>query len=68
MLNLFNYIFSALFILYATTVLGLSPGRLGVLLGLRPTLWIATVGAVSGALFVLFSPIPRMRDLPDQPD
>ncbi|MFI5839011.1 MFS transporter [Catenuloplanes sp. NPDC051500] len=43
-------------------------GLLGETIGVRPTLWIATVGAVSGVLFVLFSPIPRIHDLPPQPD
>jgi predicted MFS family arabinose efflux permease len=43
-------------------------GLLGETIGVRPTLWIATVGAVSGVLFVLFSPIPRIHDLPAQPD
>jgi MFS family permease len=42
-LNLFNYIFHALLILYVTTVLGVSPGLLGVLVG------IASVGGLAGA-------------------
>ncbi|MFC8723284.1 MFS transporter [Kitasatospora sp. NPDC057198] len=41
-------------------------GLLGSTLGLRPALWIAAVGAVSSGLWVLFSPIPRMRELPVQ--
>ncbi|WP_310376271.1 MFS transporter [Catenuloplanes atrovinosus] len=41
-------------------------GILGETIGVRPALWIATVGAVTGVLFVLNSPIPRMRDLPEQ--
>jgi predicted MFS family arabinose efflux permease len=40
-INLFNYAFTALFILYATTELGVSPGLLGVALG---------SGAVGGLL------------------
>jgi predicted MFS family arabinose efflux permease len=40
-------------------------GLLGSTLGLRPTLWIATVGAVAGALFLLPSPLPAMRALPE---
>ena len=40
-------------------------GLLGALgIGLRPTLWIATVGAVLGFVFMLGSPIMRMHDLP----
>lgn len=43
-------------------------GALGATLGLRPALWIATVGALTGVLFVLPSPIRRMRRLPDHPE
>ncbi|MFJ2933770.1 MFS transporter [Streptomyces sp. NPDC087219] len=39
-------------------------GFLGTAVGLRPTLWIATVGAVFAVLWVLPSPLPRMRELP----
>jgi len=39
-------------------------GALGTAIGLRPTLWIATVGALAGVLFLLPSPIARMRTLP----
>lgn len=38
-------------------------GWLGTTIGLRPSLWIATVGAVLGVLWLLPSPIPRMRSL-----
>ena len=41
-------------------------GVLGSEIGLRPTLWIATVGGVAGVLWLLPSPIARMRDLPEQ--
>ena len=41
-------------------------GVLGTVLGLRPTLWIATVGALSGMLFLLPSPIRRLRDVPEE--
>jgi MFS family permease len=40
-------------------------GFLGTLLGLRPALWIASVGAILGFLWLLPSPIPRMRELPE---
>ncbi|MFJ4675047.1 MFS transporter [Kitasatospora sp. NPDC088783] len=43
-------------------------GLLGSTLGLRPALWIAAVGAVCSALWVLASPIPRMRELPVRPE
>ncbi len=42
-LNLFNFIYSALFVLYATRYLGVSPGALGLVLG------TASVGALGGA-------------------
>ena len=44
-LNLFNFIFSALVVLYATRDLGISPGALGVVLG------IGAIGALIGAAF-----------------
>ncbi|MGW3449470.1 MFS transporter [Streptomyces sp. NPDC001076] len=43
-LNLFNFSFQAVFVLYATTELGLSPGLLGAVLG------CGAVGSVIGAL------------------
>jgi len=41
----------------------LAGGLLGGAIGLRPTLWIATVGAVAGFLWLLPSPMPRLRTL-----
>ncbi len=47
---------------YGTRPLGaLAGGVLGTLIGLRPTLWIAAIGGVSGFLWVLRSPLPRFR-------
>jgi MFS family permease len=40
-------------------------GLLGSTIGLRPTLWIASVGAIAGVLWLLPSPIMRMRELPE---
>jgi MFS family permease len=40
-------------------------GGLGAAIGLRPTLWIATAGALAGVLWLLPSPVPRLRDLPE---
>ena len=40
-------------------------GFLGTQLGLKPALWIATVGAILGFLWLLPSPIPKMRELPE---
>jgi predicted MFS family arabinose efflux permease len=41
-------------------------GALGTWLGLRPTLWIGVAGAALAGLFVFFSPLRRMRDVPDR--
>lgn len=41
-------------------------GLVGSAIGLRPTLWIATVGALTGVLFLLPSPLRRMQALPEQ--
>jgi MFS family permease len=47
---------------YGTRPLGaLAGGALGTVLGLRPTLWIATVGGLAGFLWLLPSPLPRFR-------
>ena len=40
-------------------------GLLGSTIGLRPTLWIAAVGGICGVLFLLPSPAPRLRELPE---
>jgi MFS family permease len=40
-------------------------GALGSWLGLRPTLWIATAGALAGFLWLLPSPILGLRTLPE---
>ncbi len=59
---------------YQTVNYGVRPigsllgGALGTVLGLRPTLWIATVGALAGVLWLLPSPVRRMRDLPVTPE
>ncbi|MFE5296870.1 MFS transporter [Streptomyces sp. NPDC056632] len=44
----------------------LAGGLLGTTLGLRPTLWLATGGAVFAVLWVLPSPLPRLRELPEE--
>ena len=51
---------------YGVRPLGaLAGGALGTWIGLRPTLWIASVGAILGALWLLPSPVPRLRELPE---
>jgi MFS family permease len=39
-------------------------GALGTAIGIRPTLWIAFVGSWAAGLWVYFSPLRRMRDVP----
>ena len=47
---------------YGTRPLGaLAGGLLGTALGLRPALWIAVAGGVTGALVLLLTPVPRYR-------
>ena len=43
-------------------------GALGAWIGLRPTLWIATLGALLGVLWLLPSPLPRLKELPEAPE
>ncbi|MBX7466547.1 MFS transporter [Streptomyces sp. MAG02] len=45
----------------------LAGGALGTAVGLRPTLWVATAGAVLCLVWVLPSPVPRIRELPGPP-
>jgi MFS family permease len=40
-------------------------GALGTWIGLRPTLWIASIAAIAGVLWLLPSPFMRMRELPE---
>jgi predicted MFS family arabinose efflux permease len=40
-------------------------GALAGAIGLRPTLWIVTAGAICGVLWLLPSPVPRLRTLPE---
>ncbi len=39
-------------------------GVLGTVIGIRPTLWIAVIGTYAAGLWVLFSPLRRMRNVP----
>jgi MFS family permease len=43
-------------------------GTLGSAIGPRPTLWIATCGALTGVGWLLRSPVPRLRALPAKPE
>jgi MFS family permease len=54
-----------LWICYGVIPLGaLFGGTLGSQLGLRPALWICVLGMWSAAVFVVCSPLRRMRDFP----
>jgi MFS family permease len=39
-------------------------GALGSAIGLRPTLWIATAGALLGVVWLVASPLPALRERP----
>jgi MFS family permease len=43
-------------------------GALGTLIGVHETLWIVTFAQLSGLLWLVRSPIPGLRELPDAPD
>jgi MFS family permease len=54
-----------LWICYGVIPFGsLAGGALGTTLGLRPAIWICALGMWSAALFVTFSPLRTMRDIP----
>jgi MFS family permease len=59
---------------YSTINYGLRPvgallgGALGSTLGLHTTMWIATTAALAGVLWLLPSPVPRLRSLDIQPE
>jgi MFS family permease len=43
---------------------GVIGGLLGTTIGLRPTLWVAAGGATTAFLWVLFSPVPGVQEIP----
>jgi predicted MFS family arabinose efflux permease len=50
------------FVNYGVRPLGaLIGGGLGTAIGLQTTLWIGVVGALAGVVWLVFSPIPRLR-------
>ena len=54
---------------YGVRPLGaLAGGALGTWIGLRPSLLVAAIGGMFGFLWLLPSPLPRMRDLPEGPE
>ena len=38
-------------------------GALGTVLGLQAALWIGVIGALAGVIWLVFSPIPRLREV-----
>jgi MFS family permease len=44
---------------------GLLGGAVGTAIGIRPTIWIGITGAWAAGLFVYFSPLRKMRDVPE---
>ncbi|MFJ1764144.1 MFS transporter [Amycolatopsis sp. NPDC088138] len=56
---------SVRFVVWGTIPLGgLLGGALGEWLGLRTAVWVAVGGTISAVLWVVFSPLRHMRDLP----
>ena len=50
------------FVNYGVRPIGaLLGGTLGATIGLQTTLWIGVVGALAGVLWLVFSPVPRLR-------
>ena len=45
----------------------LAGGALGASIGVRPTLWVATIGALAGALLLLPTPVPACASCPRKP-
>jgi predicted MFS family arabinose efflux permease len=43
----------------------LAGGYLGSTIGLRPAVWVATLGAIAGVVWLLPSPVLALRDLPE---
>jgi MFS family permease len=42
-------------------------GFLGSILGLQATLWLASLGGLLGVAWLIFSPLVRMREVPESP-
>jgi MFS family permease len=60
---------SVRWIVWGTLPLGaLAGGGVATWIGLRPTLFITTIGGVLAFLWVFFSPLRRMRDFPAEPE
>ena len=54
------------FINYGVRPIGaLLGGLLGTAIGVREAIWVTTIAAICGVLFLVGSPILRLRDLPE---
>ncbi|MGH3502619.1 MAG: hypothetical protein ACRDQA_17270 [Nocardioidaceae bacterium] len=53
-------------LLSAGSICGVLGGALGSTIGLRPTCWVCAIGEVLAALWVIASPLLRMRDVPPE--
>lgn len=59
---------SVRFVVWGTLPLGgLAGGALGQLIGVRETVWVGAIGTALAPVFVLCSPLRRLRDLPSEP-
>jgi MFS family permease len=57
------------FMVWGTMPVGaLLGGALGTWFGLRTALWVAALGALLAFLPILLSPVPKLRELPEQVD
>jgi MFS family permease len=57
---------SVRFLVWGTMPLGgFMGGALGSVIGIRPTLWVAAVGQALAFLWLLPSPIPSMKEMPE---
>lgn len=57
------------FISWGVVPLGaLVGGALGETIGLRPTLYVGAIGIFAAALWIVFSPIRTLREMPESPD
>jgi MFS family permease len=54
---------------FGTRPLGsVAGGALASVIGIRPTLWVAVIGALTACLWLLPSPVVRLRQLPTPPE
>jgi MFS family permease len=60
---------SVRFLVWGTLPIGgFLGGALGSTIGIRPTLWVAAVGQATAFFWLLPSPIPKMREIPEPLD